>query len=253
MANLPNYDFCYLGDNARSPYGNRSFETVTRYTQQCVETLFSKGCNLVVLACNTASAKALRTIQQGYLIQRASEKRVLGVIRPTSEVVGTYSKTGSIGILGTSGTVNSDSYPSEIRKFFPNLKVYQQACPMWVSLVENNEYDGDGADFFIKKYLDELFNQSSQIDTIVLGCTHYPLLLEKIKHHLPPNIRLIAQGEIVAMSLLDYLNRHPEIDSACLKNSHTTFYTSDNAIAFDTKATYFFGEPVKSSHIDIGH
>ncbi len=250
---LPQYNYIYLGDNARSPYGNRSFETVTHYTQQCVEALFAKGCNLVILACNTASAKALRSIQQNYLPLAAHNKRVLGVIRPTSEIVGRYSKTGSVGILGTLGTVSSDSYPAEISKFFPDLKVYQQACPMWVSLVENNEFAEDGADFFVLKNLNELFSQSPEIDTIVLGCTHYPLLINKIKAHLPRNVSVISQGEIVAKSLSDYLKRHPEMESVCFKNSQTEFYTSDDSKVFDTMASLFFGDTVKSSHIAIGH
>lgn len=220
---LPQYDYIYLGDNARSPYGNRSFETVTHYTQQCVQELFDMGCNLVVLACNTASAKALRSIQQNHLPIVAPDKRVLGVIRPTTEIVGNYTTTGHVGVLGTSGTVASDSYPIEILKFFPQIKVFQQACPMWVPLVENNQFNNEGADYFIKKYLDELFKQSSKIDTLVLGCTHYPLLLKKIKEFLPSNIKIISQDAIVADSLKDYLLRHIEINEACEKNSKRIF------------------------------
>lgn len=251
VTQLPQYDYIYLGDNARSPYGNRSFETVTHYTQQCVQALFDKGCNLVVLACNTASAKALRSIQQNYLPVVAPNRRVLGVIRPTTEIVGNYTKTGHVGILGTSGTVASQSYPIEIEKFFPEIKVFQQACPMWVPLVENNEYHSEGANYFIKKYLDELLAQAADIDTIVLGCTHYPLLLEKIKEYLPAHIKIISQSEIVAAGLKDYLNRHPEMDKNCTKNGSRAFYTSDDPSTFDAMATLFFISPVKSTHLEV--
>lgn len=240
-----------MGDNARSPYGNRSFETVTHYTQQCVQALFDKGCNLVILACNTASAKALRSIQQNYLPIVAPNRRVLGVIRPTTEIVGNYSQTGHVGVLGTSGTVASQSYPIEIQKFFPEIKVFQQACPMWVPLVENNEYHSEGADYFIKKYLDDLLSQAADIDTIVLGCTHYPLLLNKIKEYLPAHIKIISQSEIVAAGLKDYLNRHPEMDKNCTKNGSRAFYTSDDSSTFDAMATLFFRSPVKSTHLEV--
>ncbi len=248
---LPQYDYIYLGDNARSPYGNRSFDTVTNYTQQCVQELFNLGCNLVILACNTSSAKALRSIQQNYLPEDAPNRRVLGVIRPTTEIVGNYTQTGHIGILGTSGTVASDSYPIEISKFFPEIKVFQQACPMWVPLVENNEFNGEGADYFIKKYFDELFLQSSEIDTIVLGCTHYPLLLKKIKEFLPSQIKIISQDKIVADSLKDYLIRHSEINEVCEKNFKRMFYTTDDTKTFNQIAGLFFGAKVESRHIEI--
>ncbi|MFM9945533.1 MAG: glutamate racemase [Bacteroidia bacterium] len=250
---LPQYDYIYLGDNARSPYGNRSFDTVTHYTQQCIQVLFNKGCNLIILACNTASAKALRSIQQNYLSITAPNKRVLGVIRPTTEIVGNYSKTGHIGILGTTGTINSESYPMEIAKFFPDVKVFQQACPMWVSLIENNEYNDEGANYFIKKYLDRLLNQSAKIDTIVLGCTHYPLLLKKIKAYLPSGIKILSQSNIIGNSLKDYLNRHPEIEQVCLKNSDRKFFTSDDPTSFDNMAGLFFETPVKSIHIETSN
>ena len=248
---LPGYDYIYLGDNARSPYGNRSFETVTQYTQQCVQALFGMGCNLIVLACNTASAKALRYIQQNYLPVTEPDKRVLGVIRPTTEIIGSYTKTGHVGILGTSGTVSSGSYPIEISKFFPEIKVFQQACPMLVPLVENNEYESTGSDYFIKKYLDELLDQSSQIDVIVLGCTHYPLLMEKIKYFLPREIKVLSQSEIVAQSLQDYLIRHPQMEQLCQKGSNRTFYTSDDTATFDSMARIFFGQQVVSKNLVV--
>lgn len=248
---LPEYDYIYLGDNARSPYGTRSFETVYEYTLECVQHLFSMGCELVIVACNTASAKALRTIQQKDLPRIAPDKRVLGVIRPTTEVVGTYSKTGHVGVLGTSGTVSSNSYPIEIEKFFPRLIVHQEACPMWVSLVENNEFDSDGADFFIQKNLENLLSNDPQIDTIILGCTHYPLLIKKIKKHLPQHIQLLSQGEIVALSLADYLKRHSEIEQKCSKGSDILFYTTDSPENFDKAASIFFGKPVQSKHLAL--
>src|SRR6185436_10056557 len=202
---LPQYDFLYLGDNASAPYGSRSFETVYEYTLECVKHLFDKGCHLVILACNTASAKALRTIQQKDLPKIDPARRVLGVIRPTTEVVGNFSKTKHIGVLGTSGTVSSNSYPIEIEKFFPDVKVFQEACPMWVPLVENNEHHNHGADFFVKKNLHEIFAKGENIDVLLLACTHYPLLKERIEEYMPVGVKLISQGEIVADSLMDYL------------------------------------------------
>jgi glutamate racemase len=253
-AKLPQYDYIYLGDNARAPYGNRSFETVYQYTLECVQWFFKQGCPLVVLACNTASAKALRTIQQNDLSKIDPSKRVLGVIRPTAEVIGNFSQSKKIGVMGTLGTVNSGSYILEIDKFFPDIKVYQQACPMWVPLVENNEYTSDGADYFIKKYIDELLNQSAAIDTILLACTHYPLLLDKIKEFSPADMTILSQGEIVATSLSDYLSRHPEIETHITKNSSKEFYTTDLPEDFDNHATHFFGKAVKSKHaiVDAG-
>ncbi len=248
---LPQYDYIYLGDNARTPYGNRSFETVYQYTLQSVEKLFSMNCNLVIIACNTASAKALRNIQQVDLQKKYPDKRVLGVIRPTTEIVGKYSKTGHVGVLGTKGTVASNSYPIEIEKFFPEVKVFQEACPMWVPLVENNEYKSDSADYFIKKNLDHLFEKSSEIDTIILGCTHYPLLIEKIKKFIPDSIHLLSQGEIVAESLADYLKRHPEMESRCSKGGVVDFYTSDSEESFNQSATIFFDKEVKAKHIAL--
>ena len=248
---LPEYDFIYLGDNARTPYGSRSFETVYEYTLECVKWLFSKGCPLIVLACNTASAKALRTIQQKYLPQFDAEKRVLGVIRPTAEIIGNYSKSRKIGILGTKGTVKSDSYPIEISKFFPGAEVFQHACPMWVPLVENNEYRSEGADYFIKKDLDNLLNAHPGIDTVLLACTHYPLLIDKIKKYLPADTAVISQGKIVADSLADYLERHKEIKDKCSKDGNLAFYTTDSTNDFDQHSEIFFGTKVRSSHIDL--
>lgn len=248
---LPEYDYVYLGDNARAPYGTRSFETVYEYTLECVQQLFDMGCELVVLACNTASAKALRTIQQKDLPKIAPHKRVLGVIRPTTEVVGNYTKTGHVGVLGTTGTINSNSYPIEIAKFYPQLIVHQEACPMWVPLVENNEFESEGADFFIKKNLDSLLKNNKEIDTIILGCTHYPLLINKIKKLLPPNITLLSQGEIVGKSLVDYLYRHPEIEQKCSKGGNTDFFTTDAPENFDTAASIFYGKPLQSKHLSL--
>ena len=248
---LPQYDYIYLGDNARAPYGTRSFETVYNYTLECVQHLFSMGCELVIIACNTASAKALRTIQQVDLPQMDKNKRVLGVIRPTTEIVGKLSKTKHIGILGTTGTVVSNSYPIEIEKFFPEAKVFQEACPIWVPLIENNEFDNVGSGFFVKKNISNLLKQSKKIDTIILGCTHYPLLIKKIKKYLPSGIKLISQGEIVAESLADYLNRHSETEKKCSRGREIKFYTTDSCYNFDEAATIFFGKKVQSRHISL--
>ena len=248
---LPQYDYLYLGDNARAPYGSRSFDTVYHYTLQCVKWLFDQNCNLVILACNTASAKALRTIQQNDLPRIAPDKRVLGVIRPTTEVIGKFSETKNIGILATSGTVSSNSYLLEIEKFFPDVKIYQEACPMWVSLVENNEHHGHGADFFVKKNLHDIFEKGENIDVLLLACTHYPLLKEKIEEYLPVGVKLISQGEIIADSLIDYLQRHPEIENKCSKKGNRIFYTTDSTEDFDNHAEIFFGEKIQSRHIDL--
>ena len=250
-AKLPQYDYIYLGDNARAPYGPRDFDTIYHYTLECVRHLFDMGCQLVVLACNTASAKALRTIQQQDLPKIAPDRRVLGVIRPTTEIVGNYSKTKHVGVLATRGTVVSQSYVIEIEKFFPEITVFQQACPMWVPLVENNEHEGDGADYFVKKYLGELLVQSADIDTVVLGCTHYPLLEKKIRQYLPPNVQLLSQGEIVAKSLLDYLHRHPEIEAVCSKGGNVEYFTTESAEDFDRKAAIFLGREVRSKHLAL--
>jgi glutamate racemase len=245
---LPGYDYVYLGDNARAPYGNRSFETVYQYTLQCVQWLFDKGCPLVVLACNTASAKALRTIQQLDLPRIAPANRVLGVIRPTTEVAGNYTRTKYVGILATRGTVLSASYPIEIAKFFPDIRVYQQACPLWVPLIENNEHDKPGADYFVKTDIDQLLAQAPDIDAVLLACTHYPLLRQKIAAHLPPGTQLISQGEIVAESLADYLHRHPEIEGRCSRGGRISFFTTDSTEDFDNHASIFYGRDLHSSH-----
>jgi len=248
---LPLYDYIYFGDNARTPYGNRSFETVYQYTLQCVKWLFDQGCPLVILACNTASAKALRTIQQKDLPVIDPEKRVLGVIRPTAEIIGTYSSSRQIGVLGTKGTVHSQSYVIEIEKFFPGATVYQQACPMWVPLVENNEHTGEGADFFVKECIDELLDQNPAIDTILLACTHYPLLIDKIKEYSPADMTILSQGEIVAESLENYLQRHPEMEKKLSRDGERLFYTTDSTEDFDNHAAVFFGEVVRSTHTDL--
>lgn len=248
---LPQYDYIYLGDNGRAPYGPRDFDTIYQYTLECVQHLFEMGCQLVVLACNTASAKALRTIQQQDLPRLDPARRVLGVIRPTTEIVGSFTRSGQVGILATVGTVKSQSYVIEIARFFPGIQVFQQACPMWVPLVENNEHESPGADYFVQKYLHELLVQSAGIDTIVLGCTHYPLLLPKIRHFLPAGVQVISQGEIVAKSLQHYLERHPEIEAVCSKSGLTTYFTTESAQTFDEKAAIFMGEAVASRHLAL--
>lgn len=249
---LPQYDYIYLGDNARAPYGNRSFNTIHQYTWECVQMLFDMGCPLVILACNTASAKALRTIQQRDLLNEDPAKRVLGVIRPTAEIIGNYTASKEIGVLGTKGTVQSGSYLIEINNFFPDVKVYQQACPLWVPIIENGEYDQPGADYFVKKYLDQVLAQSANIDTLLLACTHYPLLQDKIKAYLPENIKVVPQGDIVAASLQDYLQRHPEMEQRLTKNGSRQFFTtSDDTMDFDHHASIFFGEAVTSEFIAL--
>jgi glutamate racemase len=249
---LPGYDYIYLGDTARAPYGNRSFQSIHQYTWECVQWLFEKGCPLVILACNTASAKALRTIQQKDLQNVDPSKRVLGVIRPTAEVIGNYTKTKEIGVLGTKGTVQSGSYLIEIGHFAPDVKVYQQACPLWVPLIENGEHDKPGADYFVKKYLDQILAQSANIDTLLLACTHYPLLQEKIKAYLKGSIQVISQGDIVAKSLVNYLARHPEMESKLTKNNTQQFFTTtDDTADFDHYAEIFFSGPVKSEFADV--
>jgi glutamate racemase len=249
---LPGYDYVYLGDNGRAPYGNRSFKTIHQYTWECVQMMFNMGCPLIILACNTASAKALRTIQQQNLKNEDSDKRVLGVIRPTAEVIGNYTTTGEIGVLGTKGTVQSGSYLIEIAHFFPELKIYQQACPLWVPLIENGEYDKPGADDFVNQYLQQLLAQSPNIDTLLLACTHYPLIQEKIKAYLPQKIQVIAQGDIVANSLQNYLQRHPEMEQKISRNGSRQFFTtSDDTADFDYHAEHFFGEPVKSEYAAV--
>lgn len=247
---LPGYDYVYFGDNSRAPYGNRSFNTIHQYTWECVQWLFQKGCPLVILACNTASAKALRTIQQRDMPGIHDDKRVLGVIRPTAEVIGNYTKTQKIGVLGTKGTVQSGSYAIEINKFFPDVEVYQQACPLWVPLIENGEYDKPGADCYVQLYLDQIMAQSPDIDTLLLACTHYPLLQDKIKAYLPPHIKVVAQGDIVAQSLVDYLKRHTEIEQQLTQGATREFFTTtDDTADFDQHASLFSPDPVKSKFV----
>ncbi|MEY2917979.1 MAG: glutamate racemase [Bacteroidota bacterium] len=248
---LPQYDYLYLGDNARAPYGTRSFDTVYQYTLQSVQWFFSQGCSLVILACNTASAKALRTIQQKDLTRMDTGKKVLGVIRPTTEIIGSFSATHEVGILATNGTVQSNSYPIEIAKFYPKMKVYQEACPMWVPLIENNEYQSAGADYFVKKHIDILLSHSHDIDTILLACTHYPLLMEKIQQFVPKGVNVLSQGKIIADSLKNYLNRHTEIEEKCSKNGQILFFTTDSSDDFDSHAANFYGKQVKSMHLSL--
>ena len=239
---MPEYDFLYLGDNARTPYGTRSFEVVYEFTSQAVRTLFDMGCPMVILACNTASAKALRTIQQNNLPSIDPTRRVLGVIRPTAECIGELTQTRHIGILATSGTIKSESYPMEVHKLFPDVKVTGEACPMWVPLVENNEFDSEGADYFIQKNINQLLEKDPQIDTIILGCTHYPLLLKKIRQFTPEHIQLVPQGEYVAHSLQDYLKRHPEMDARCSKNGISRFLTTESTAKFEESASIFLNQ-----------
>lgn len=251
QAKLPQYDYIYLGDNARAPYGTRSFETVYQYTLQCVKWFFEQGCPLVILACNTASAKALRTIQQNDLPIMGEAKRVLGIVRPTSEVVGNYSSNKKIGILATKGTVLSNSYVIEINKFFPEVEVVQEACPIWVPLVEYGEYKTAGADFFIKKHIEELFKKQRNIDTILLACTHYPLLVKKIKEFVPVDVTILSQGEIVANSLRDYLHRHKQMEESISKNEKTMFYTTDDVTNFNYQAEVFYGKHVAAQQLHL--
>lgn len=236
---LPQYDYLYLGDNARAPYGSRSYETIYRYTLQCVRELFARGCPLVILACNTASARALRSIQQQVLPFEFPDRRVLGIIRPTAEEIGSFSKSGHIGIFATAGTVSSGSYLIEINHFYPDLKVTQHACPMWVPLVEYGESESAGADYFVQKEVDALLKEDPEIDTILLACTHYPLLEKAIRKALPENVRLVFQGSIVADKTVDYLNRHPEIETRLTKNGKTSFLTTDTAKFFEKGANLF--------------
>ncbi len=249
---LPQYDYLYLGDNARAPYGTRSFEIVYEFTRQAVFRLFAEGCSLVILACNTASAKALRSIQQNDLPRLAPDKRVLGVIRPTVESLGEITHTGHIGVLATPGTIQSHSYNMEIQKMYPHFSVCGQACPMWVPLVENNEAMSDGADYFVKKYIDALLAQDNRIDTVVLGCTHYPLLLEKIRAYLPTAVQAVLQGPLVAESLADYLQRHPEMAERCSQGGECRYLTTEAPCKFSEAATLFLREGVEAEHIVLG-
>lgn len=248
---LPQYDYLFLGDNARAPYGTRSYQLVYEFTLQAVKHLFDQGCQLVILACNTASAKALRTIQQIDLPIIAPERRVLGVIRPTVEAVGAISQTGHIGVFGTPGTIASKSYDIEIAKLHPHFKVATHACPMWVPLVENNESNSEGANYFVKKDIDALLSIDGEIDTVILGCTHYPLLKHKIDQFVPQGINVVAQGEIVAHSLSHYLQRHPEIEQLCSTRGTCKYLTTDDAERFGTMASTFVNEPVTAHKIKL--
>ena len=241
---LPQYDYLYLGDNARAPYGPRSFDVVYQFTREAVVKLFSMGCHLVILACNTASAKALRTIQQNDLPVLDPTRRVLGVIRPTAECIGSITQTRHVGILATEGTIKSERYVLEIQKLYPDISVSGVACPLWVPLIENNEYDTPGADYFVKKRIDALMRLDPDIDSIILGCTHYPLLLDKILKHTPRGVRIIPQGEYVAASLKSYLERHPEIDARCTKRGSCRYLTTENKDKFAESAKIFMHEPV---------
>lgn len=248
---LPEYDYIYLGDNARAPYGTRSFEVVYAFTLQAVTRLFEMGCHLVILACNTASAKALRSIQINDLPHLDSARRVLGVIRPTVECIGNITRSRHVGVLATSGTIKSESYPLEIRKLFPDIKVSGEACPLWVSLVENNEALGDGTDYFIRKYINELLAKDREIDTAILGCTHYPILLPKIQQYMPAGITIVSQGQLVADSLKDYLHRHPEIDIKCTRGGKCTYYTTEAEEKFIESASIFLNEATTVRRIEL--
>jgi len=246
---MPQYDYIYLGDNARTPYGTRSFDVVYEFTKQSVEKLFQMGCPLVILACNTASAKALKTIQLNDLPRWNPEKRVLGVIRPTVEAIGSITKTHHVGVLGTVGTIQSKSYPIEIEKINPDIVVTGEACPLWVPLVENLEYDSEGADYFVKKYILALLEKDRKIDTIVLGCTHYPLLLPKIRQFSPKDMHIVSQGEIVAASLQDYLTRHPEMEEKITQNRSCKFFTTESESRFQKSASLFLKAEVEVERI----
>ncbi|HEY5511544.1 MAG TPA: glutamate racemase [Prolixibacteraceae bacterium] len=254
LRKLPQYDYIYLGDNARNPYGTRSFEVVFEYTWQSVRHLFEQGCHLVVLACNTASAKALRNIQQIELPRSYPTRRVLGVIRPSVEMIPGMTKTGHVGVLGTTGTVVSESYPMEIAKISPDspITVVQEACPMWVPIVENNLIESPGTALFVEQNLANLFARDPQIDTIILGCTHYPLLSEVIRKYLPEGVVLLKQGPVIAAKLEDYLYRHPEIEMNCSKSGRRDFFTTESPGNFDQLAKLFLGQEVRSQHVKLG-
>ena len=249
---LPQYDYLYLGDNARAPYGPRSFDVVYEFTRQAVLRLFEMGCHLVILGCNTASAKALRTIQQNDLPQWDSERRVLGVIRPTAEVIGEMTKSRHVGVLATEGTIKSESYNLEIQKLHPDIKVSGVACPFWVPLVEYNEADSPGADYFVKKRIDEIMTKDPEIDAIILGCTHYPLLMPKIKKYLPEGVKIVSQGEYVASSLKAYLERHTQIEQKCSQGATTRYLTTENPEKFKESAQIFLKEEIQVENITLG-
>ena len=249
---LPQYDYLYLGDNARAPYGPRSFDVVYEFTRQAVVKLFEMGCHLVILGCNTASAKALRSIQQIDLPKIDPERRVLGVIRPTAEVIGSLTKTRHVGVLATEGTIKSESYNLEIRKLYPDIQVSGVACPFWVPLVEYNEADSPGADYFVKKRIDQIMRLDAEIDTLILGCTHYPLLMPKILKYLPAGVRVVPQGEYVAESLKAYLERHPQMEQHCARGGTVNYLTTENPEKFKEQAQIFLHEPVEVENISLG-
>lgn len=249
---MPHYDFIYLGDNARAPYGARSYEVVYEFTRQAVTRLFEMGCHLVILGCNTASAKALRTIQQNDLPQLDPQRRILGVIRPTAEVIGRLTKSRHVGILATEGTIKSESYNMEIAKLYPDIHVTGVACPFWTLLVEYNEADSPGADYFVKKRIDQLMMQDPDIDAVILGCTHYPLLMPKIVKYIDPGVRIVPQGEYVAESLRQYLEKHPEMEAKCTKNGTVHYYTTENAEKFEGSASIFLHEQITAQTISLG-
>jgi len=249
---LPEYDYLYLGDNARTPYGSRSFDVVYEFTLEAVKELFSRGCELIILACNTASAKALRTIQQEYLPTIDANKRVLGVIRPSIETISEITKTNHIGILATEGTVKSNSYPIELYKIDSDIKVVQQACPMWVPIIENNKHNTDAGKLFIKEDLNELLKKDKEIDSIILGCTHYPIIKDYIESVVPKGIKVISQGAIVASKTKEYLIKHKSLEAKCSKNGIVRYLTTENVPDFDKQASLFLREEVKSEHIKLG-
>ena len=248
---LPEYDYLYIGDNARAPYGSRSFDVVYDFTLQAVKKLFQMGCSLVILGCNTASAKALRTIQQHDLPLLDPQRRVLGVIRPTAEAVGSITKNQHVGVMATEGTILSQSYDMELHKLYPMMKVTGVACPMWVHLVENNQINTDGADYFVQLRVNQLLEQDPEIDTIVLGCTHFPLLLPVLRKYVDPSIQIVSQGSYVAASLQDYLQRHPEMESRCGKHARCEYFTTENPLKFQQSASIFLREEIKAQHIDL--
>ncbi len=248
---LPDYDYIYLGDNARAPYGPRSFDIVYQFTRQAVVKLFSMGCHLVILGCNTASAKALRSIQQKDLPKLDPDRRVLGVIRPTAEIIGKLTETRHVGILATEGTVRSESYNMEIKKLWPDITVTGVACPLWVPIIENNEADSPGADYFVKKRIDHIMRLDPKIDALILGCTHYPILMPKIMKYVPNGVRIVPQSEYVADSLKDYLRRHPEMDKMCTKGAKARYYTTESAGKFKENARIFLPDDINVEHLDL--
>lgn len=248
---LPDYDYIYLGDNARAPYGSRSFDVVYQFTRQAVMKLFESGCQLVILGCNTASAKALRSIQQNDLPKIDPQRRVLGVIRPTAEVIGKLTHSRHVGVLATEGTIKSHSYKLEIQKLWNDVTVTGIPCPLWVPIIENNEADTPGADYFVKKRIDLILERDPQIDTLILGCTHYPILMPKIRKHVPENVQIVAQGEYVAESLQDYLRRHPDMEQRCTKHGTVRYLTTENPEKFKENAQIFIHEEVNVEHVDL--